>query len=164
MTEAMPSRSVSAAAVDSGDAAQTASGGKRKRKRHHAAAEDGTEEAPKRAPPQQEESDDNALSAPAAEAEDGGAVESADAGAAGARRRYIVFVGNLPYRVSVGDVERLFSAMRPVGCRLPTDKDNRKPKGYAFVEFDDATCMRVRHTDKQPASNALPAHSHPHPH
>ena len=61
-----------------------------------------------------------------------------------ARRRYIVFVGNLPYRVTVAEVERLFSAMRPVGCRLPTEKDNRKPKGYAFVEFDDAANMRVR--------------------
>ena len=59
------------------------------------------------------------------------------------RRRFIVFVGNLPYRVSASDVERLFSAMRPVGCRLPTDKDNRKPKGFAFVEFDDASNMRV---------------------
>ena len=65
------------------------------------------------------------------------------AAAVGARRRYIVFVGNLPYRASVGDVQRLFGAMKPVGCRLPTDKNNRKPKGYAFVEFDDAACMTV---------------------
>ena len=61
----------------------------------------------------------------------------------GGRRRYIVFVGNLPYRVSAADVELLFSSMRPVSCRLPTDRENRKPKGYAFVEFDDAASMRV---------------------
>ena len=99
----------------------------------------------KRRRPNSGEAEVEAEAAPGAEDEQPTAAsdESQSAG----RRRYIVFVGNLPYRVSVADVQRLFSAMRPVGCRLPTDKANRKPKGYAFVEFDDAACMRVTQHD-----------------
>ena len=118
-----------------------AGGGRRKRKRTNNAASEGSvadTERPVALAQSEEGGEESTVDAPTAEGgEDGGAAAS------GARRRYIVFVGNLPYRSTVADVEKLFSAMRPVGCRLPTDRDNRKPKGFAFVEFDDATCMRV---------------------
>ena len=36
--------------------------------------------------------------------------------------RYLLFVGNLPYRCAAEDVRRLFAAMDVIGVRMPTDK------------------------------------------
>lgn len=38
--------------------------------------------------------------------------------------RFIVFVGNLPYRVKKEDVEGLFKSMHVTGIRMPTDKQS----------------------------------------
>ncbi len=49
-----------------------------------------------------------------------------------------LFVGNLPYDTTETDLRELFS---PIGSLstviIPTDRDTGKPRGFAFVEFDD---------------------------
>ena len=49
-----------------------------------------------------------------------------------------LFVGNLPYDTTETDLRELFS---PIGSLstviIPTDRETGKPRGFAFVEFDD---------------------------
>jgi len=49
-----------------------------------------------------------------------------------------LFVGNLPYDTTEADLREFFS---PIGSLstviIPTDRDTGKPRGFAFVEFDD---------------------------
>ncbi|ORZ23027.1 hypothetical protein BCR42DRAFT_403814 [Absidia repens] len=53
--------------------------------------------------------------------------------------RYIVFVGNLSYATTKEDLEKHFaSAGGIVSARLLTDKVTKKPKGFAFIEFEDS--------------------------
>lgn len=64
-------------------------------------------------------------------------------------KRWILFVGNLPYRMTVEHVKLLFK--KCCSARMPTEKDNNKPKGYCFVEFDNYEDMKaallMHHTD-----------------
>ena len=49
-----------------------------------------------------------------------------------------LFVGNLAYGVTEAEVRELFSAAGAVSqVRLPTDRETGKPRGFAFVDFDD---------------------------
>jgi RNA recognition motif-containing protein len=49
-----------------------------------------------------------------------------------------LFVGNLAYGVTETEVKELFSAAGAVSqVRLPTDRETGKPRGFAFVDFDD---------------------------
>ncbi|KAI8340272.1 hypothetical protein BC941DRAFT_419971 [Chlamydoabsidia padenii] len=58
--------------------------------------------------------------------------------------RFIVFVGNLSYTTTKEDLETHFaSAGGLVSVRLLTDKETKKPKGFAFLEFEDS-----RHLNK----------------
>lgn len=49
-----------------------------------------------------------------------------------------LFVGNLPYDTTETDLREFFS---PIGSLstviIPTDRDTGKPRGFAFVEFED---------------------------
>lgn len=49
-----------------------------------------------------------------------------------------LFVGNLPFDMTETDLREFFS---PIGSLstviIPTDRDTGKPRGFAFVEFDD---------------------------
>jgi cold-inducible RNA-binding protein len=49
-----------------------------------------------------------------------------------------LFVGNLPYDTTETDLRELFS---PIGSLstviIPTDRETGRPRGFAFVEFDD---------------------------
>jgi nucleolar protein 6 len=58
------------------------------------------------------------------------------------KSRYILFVGNLPYRCSSDDLKQYFHSLSINAIRLPTDKDTNKPSGYAFVEFSDAISLQ----------------------
>ncbi|CAO3638611.1 unnamed protein product [Cunninghamella blakesleeana] len=51
--------------------------------------------------------------------------------------RFIVFVGNLPFNTTKEELEKHFEAVGGiVSVRLLTDKVTKKPKGFAFVEFE----------------------------
>lgn len=49
-----------------------------------------------------------------------------------------LFVGNLAFDVTESDVRELFSAAGAVSqVRIPTDRETGKPRGFAFVDFND---------------------------
>ncbi|KAG2208429.1 hypothetical protein INT46_009630 [Mucor plumbeus] len=53
--------------------------------------------------------------------------------------RYIVFVGNLPYTTTKEDLEKHFESAGGIkSVRLLTDKATGKPKGFAFMEFENS--------------------------
>ena len=78
----------------------------------------------------------------------------------GPKKRYIVFVGNLPYDVTKNDLEDLFKNLGDIfvlfilladcfvvieysSIRLLTDKVTQKPRGIAFVELIDSVNLEV---------------------
>ncbi len=49
-----------------------------------------------------------------------------------------LFVGNLAFDVTEAELKEFFSAVAPPSqVRLPTDRETGKPRGFAFVDFDD---------------------------
>ena len=49
-----------------------------------------------------------------------------------------LFVGNLPYNTTEAELRELLSAVSPPSnVYLPTDRESGRPRGFAFVEFDD---------------------------
>ncbi|MBI3325350.1 MAG: hypothetical protein HYZ81_01410 [Nitrospinae bacterium] len=48
------------------------------------------------------------------------------------------FVGNLPYDATEAELREHFSAVGPLSyVYLPTDRETGRPRGFAFVEFND---------------------------
>jgi RNA recognition motif-containing protein len=51
-----------------------------------------------------------------------------------------LFVGNLPYNTTEAELREHFSAVgRVTYVRLATDRESGRPRGFAFVEFDDSS-------------------------
>jgi RNA recognition motif-containing protein len=51
-----------------------------------------------------------------------------------------LFVGNLPYETTEAEIKEHFSAVAsPSYVYLPTDRESGRPRGFAFVEFDNQT-------------------------
>jgi RNA recognition motif-containing protein len=49
-----------------------------------------------------------------------------------------LFVGNLPYDATEAELREHFSAVAPLSyVSLPTDRESGRPRGFAFVEFQD---------------------------
>jgi len=49
-----------------------------------------------------------------------------------------IYVGNLPFSYSEGDVRQLFEAHGTVhSVNLITDRDTGRPRGFGFVEMDE---------------------------
>jgi cold-inducible RNA-binding protein len=49
-----------------------------------------------------------------------------------------LFVGNLPYDTTETDLREIFSPIGPLSTVIiPTDRGTGKPRGFAFVEFND---------------------------
>jgi RNA recognition motif-containing protein len=49
-----------------------------------------------------------------------------------------LFVGNLPYDATEAELRAHFSAVGPLTyVYLPTDRESGKPRGFAFIEFND---------------------------
>ena len=58
--------------------------------------------------------------------------------------RYIVFVGNLPYATTKEEIEKHFENVEGIkSVRLLTDKATGKPKGFAFMEFENSKDLNV---------------------
>lgn len=50
-----------------------------------------------------------------------------------------LFVGNLSFETTQAELESLFSSVGPVSeVFVPTDRTTGRPRGFAFVEFEDA--------------------------
>ncbi|MDR0533936.1 MAG: RNA-binding protein [Verrucomicrobiales bacterium] len=50
-----------------------------------------------------------------------------------------IFVGNLPFKATEEEIEQLFAAHGTVhGVKLLTDRETGRPRGFGFVEMDDA--------------------------
>ena len=60
------------------------------------------------------------------------------------KKRYILFLGNLPHSANRDDIMEHFSKRGvPIAeLRLLTDKETGKSKGYAFAEFSNAKSMQ----------------------
>jgi cleavage stimulation factor subunit 2 len=53
--------------------------------------------------------------------------------------KHDVFVGNLSYNTTAENLLEIFSKVGTVaGVRVVTDKDTGRPRGFAFIEYDDA--------------------------
>ena len=65
------------------------------------------------------------------------------------KAKFIVFVGNLPYSTTTEQIEVHFAKLAPFEVRHGTDKDTGKPKGFAFLEFENydrmQTCLKLYH-------------------
>jgi cold-inducible RNA-binding protein len=49
-----------------------------------------------------------------------------------------LFVGNLPYSATEGDIRQHFGTVGdPMQVVIPTDRDTGRPRGFAFVDYDD---------------------------
>jgi cold-inducible RNA-binding protein len=49
-----------------------------------------------------------------------------------------LFVGNLPYSATEIDIRQHFGAVGdPLQIVIPTDRDTGRPRGFAFVDYDD---------------------------
>ncbi|RCH84070.1 hypothetical protein CU098_007473 [Rhizopus stolonifer] len=57
----------------------------------------------------------------------------------GDANKYILFVGNLPFTTTKEDLEKHFESAGTIkSVRLLTDKATGKPKGFAFMEFENS--------------------------
>jgi len=53
-----------------------------------------------------------------------------------------IFVGNLPFGVSTGQLEKLFESFGEiVGVNIRKDRMSGKPKGFAFVTFSSSDAV-----------------------
>ena len=64
-----------------------------------------------------------------------------------------VFVGNLPYEATEGEIRDHFSGVAPVSrIFMPLDGETGKPRGFAFVEFAEAehASLAIEKLNQQP--------------
>lgn len=58
-------------------------------------------------------------------------------------KKFIVFVGNIPYSCTLQDLQDFFKECKPISIRYPLSKaENNKPKGYAFIEFNASSDLQ----------------------
>jgi RNA recognition motif-containing protein len=54
-----------------------------------------------------------------------------------------LYVGNLPYSTTEGDLRRLFSQAGTVASvTMPVERETGRPRGFAFVEMTDPEAAR----------------------
>ena len=55
-----------------------------------------------------------------------------------------IYVGNLPFSSHEDDVREMFEAYGSVtSVALPTDRDTGRPRGFGFVEMDEAEAQKA---------------------
>ena len=52
---------------------------------------------------------------------------------------YTAYVGNLPYEVAEENLAGYFAGLNIVHLRMPMDREANRPKGFAYVEFKEAS-------------------------
>lgn len=66
-----------------------------------------------------------------------------------AKSRFIVFVGNLPYKTTDDSLKAHFKKLQPFTLRHRTDPQTKRSKGFAFLEFENydrmKTCLKLYH-------------------
>jgi cleavage stimulation factor subunit 2 len=68
----------------------------------------------------------------------GGNQNAGGAGAAGGGLKHDIFVGNLAFNTTEEQLHQVFSEVgRVLKVRMVTDQETGKPRGFAFVEFQD---------------------------
>lgn len=56
-----------------------------------------------------------------------------------AETKHDVFVGNLSYNTTAESLQEIFNKVGTVAnVRIVTDRDTGRPRGFAFIEYDDA--------------------------
>lgn len=60
------------------------------------------------------------------------------------QKRYILFVGNLPYDTNREDLKGHFQKCGIVKhIRIPVDKNSNKPRGFAYIELENTETYQV---------------------
>ena len=55
-----------------------------------------------------------------------------------------IYVGNLPYSATEEELRQLFAAHGDVlSCALPIDRESGRPRGFGFVEMENADAERA---------------------
>lgn len=79
----------------------------------------------------------------------GGGENGEDTTKASTKSRFIVFVGNLPYKTTDDSLKKHFKKLQPFTLRHRTDPKTKKSKGFAFLEFENydrmKTCLKLYH-------------------
>jgi cleavage stimulation factor subunit 2 len=70
--------------------------------------------------------------------------------------KHDVFVGNVTFNTSEDQLREIFSFVGPIkNIRILTDRDSGRPKGFAFIEYNDANTAlaAIRHLDGHELNN-----------
>lgn len=59
------------------------------------------------------------------------------------KKRYILFVGSLPFKATPDQISAHFAPHPPTQIRLLTDRVTKRPKGFAFLEFDTREALEA---------------------
>ncbi len=55
-----------------------------------------------------------------------------------------MYVGNLPFSATAAEIEQLFAQYGEViSCVLPTDRETGRPRGFGFVEMNEADAQKA---------------------
>jgi nucleolar protein 6 len=74
---------------------------------------------------------------------------TADAEKPATKSRFILFIGNLPFKTTNETLTAHFKSLQPFNLRHRTDPKTKKSKGFAFLEFENydrmKTCLKLYH-------------------
>lgn len=72
-----------------------------------------------------------------------------NAEASKAKSKFILFIGNLPYKTTDASLQQHFKSLQPFNLRHRTEPGTKKSKGFAFLEFENydrmKTCLKLFH-------------------
>lgn len=65
------------------------------------------------------------------------------------KSKFILFIGNLPYKTTDASLHQHFKSLQPFHLRHRTEPGTKKSKGFAFLEFENydrmKTCLKLFH-------------------